>query len=68
MILKLCKILLITAIVAIHLNAQDLGTYGELFPVAETNLVEVIQSKLAKLEQDGSLKTYQAQVQSKVEA
>lgn len=50
------------------LSGKDLGVYGELFPVAETNLVEVIQSKLAKLEQDGSLKTYQAQVQSKVEA
>lgn len=48
--------------------AQDLGTYGELFPIAETNLVEVIERKLAKLEQNGSLKDYQAQVQSKVEA
>lgn len=50
------------------LTAKDLGIYGELFSIAEKNLVEVIQSKLAKLEQDGSLKTYQAQVQNKVQA
>lgn len=68
MILKLCKTLLIILTVTTLTNAKDLGTYGELFPILELNLVEVIQSKLTKLEQDGSLKTYQAQVQSKVEA
>lgn len=52
----------------VPLCAKDLGTYGEMFPILETNLVEVIKSKLAKLEQEGSLKAYQAQVQSKVES
>lgn len=64
----ICKTLLVAFIGISGGIAKDLGTFGEMFPIAETNLVEAIQSKLAKLEQDGSLKNYQAQVQSKVEA
>jgi conjugal transfer pilus assembly protein TraW len=43
-------------------HAKDIGVYGETFPIAEENLLEVIRKKLANMEADGSL----AQVQKKI--
>lgn len=43
-------------------QAKDLGVYGETFPIAEDNLLDVIRKKLAHMQADGSL----AQVQKKM--
>jgi conjugal transfer pilus assembly protein TraW len=53
-------ILIFSSSTALH--AKDLGVYGETFPIAEDNLLEVIRKKLANMEADGSL----AQVQKKM--
>jgi conjugal transfer pilus assembly protein TraW len=53
-------ILIFSSSTALH--AKDLGVYGETFPIAEENLLEVIRKKLANMEADGSL----AQVQKKI--
>ena len=36
-------------------QAKDLGVYGETFPIAEENLLNVIQSKLEAMEESGEL-------------
>ena len=47
-------------------QAKDLGTFGALFPVEENNLIEVIQAKLLKLQQAGTLEMHQQNIQAKV--
>ena len=37
----------------------DLGVYGELFPIQEKSLLEVIQTKLQALKESGSLEAHQ---------
>lgn len=48
------------------LCAKDLGVFGTLFPIEENNLIEVIQTRLAKLQQEGTLEKHQQNIQSKV--
>ena len=43
-------------------QAKDLGVYGETFPIAEENLLKVIQLKLKAMEENGEL----AHVQQKL--
>jgi len=47
---------------------QDYGIVGEVFPIQEKNLVDVIQAKLLKLQADGKLESYNQQVQAKVKS
>jgi conjugal transfer pilus assembly protein TraW len=47
-------------------HSIDHGVVGEVFPIHERNPVEVIQEKLAKLQKDGKLETYNRQIQAKV--
>ena len=49
-------------------HAVDYGIVGEVFPIKERNLVEVIQEKLLKLHADGKLETYNQQIQAKVKS
>ncbi len=46
---------------------KDLGTFGELFPIEENNLIEVIQARLAKLQQAGTLDMHQRNIQQKIQ-
>lgn len=48
-------------------NSQiiDLGTEGHVFEIIEENLLEVIQGKLKKLEEKGTLQTMQQEIQSR---
>ncbi|MAP25074.1 MAG: type-F conjugative transfer system protein TraW [Rickettsiales bacterium] len=43
----------------------DLGHEGHTFEIVEENLLEVIQTKLKKLEQEGSLKDLQQKIQAR---
>ena len=69
------KIALVTMLFASHLSAEnddrafvDYGIVGEVFPIQEKNLVDVIQAKLLKLQADGKLESYNQQVQAKVKS
>ena len=44
----------------------DFGVMGEVFPILEQNLIEVILQKLQKLQADGKLELYQKQIQDRV--
>jgi conjugal transfer pilus assembly protein TraW len=46
----------------------DYMIVGEVFPIQEKNLIEVIQAKLLKLQADGKLESYNQQVQSRVKS
>lgn len=47
-------------------SAKDLGTFGEVFPIAEKSLLEVIKTKLQKLQDDGALETHQEKIKEQV--
>lgn len=47
-------------------QAKDLGVFGALFPVEENSLIEVIQARLTKLQQEGTLETHQQQIQHRI--
>ena len=53
-------------IVAEAAEAVDFGVMGEVFPILEQNLIEVIMQKLQKLQADGKLEVYQKQIQDRV--
>lgn len=44
---------------------KDLGTYGETFPIQETNLLELIRGKLQKLSESGQLEEHQKVIVNK---
>ncbi|MFQ1018103.1 type-F conjugative transfer system protein TraW [Gilliamella sp. BG7] len=52
-------------IYSMNVTAKDLGVFGELFPVKENNLVEVIKHRLTEMEQDGSLDAINKEMQQK---
>jgi conjugal transfer pilus assembly protein TraW len=43
----------------------DLGVYGEVFPIQEKSLLEVIQTKLLVLKESGALETHQKAIAAK---
>lgn len=47
-------------------EAVDFGVMGEVFPILEQDLIEVIMQKLQKLQADGKLEVYQKQIQDRV--
>ena len=44
------------------LQAKDLGCHGELFPIKEESLLEVIKRRLLNMQKSGTLETYQKQL------
>jgi len=44
---------------------KDLGVYGEVFPIDEKSLLEVIQTKLLALKESGDLETHQKAIAAK---
>ena len=44
---------------------KDLGVYGEVFPIKEKSLLEVIQKKLLALKESGALETHQKAIAAK---
>lgn len=44
------------------LSAKDLGCHGEVFKIKEESLLEVIKSRLLKMQESGTLTTYQKQL------
>ena len=50
----------------IAVEVVDFGVMGEVFPILEQNLIEVIMQKLNKLQADGKLEVYQKQIQDRV--
>jgi conjugal transfer pilus assembly protein TraW len=56
-------VLILTLSVSAH--AKDLGVYGETFPIAEENLLTVIQNKLKTMEENGSLDKAQQELVQK---
>lgn len=59
--------LFLQSIAAKELGGLNLGTFGALFPVEENNLIEVIQARLAKLQQEGTLDMHQRNIQQKIQ-
>ena len=49
-------------------HPKDFGVVGEVFPIQEKNLIEVIQAKLLKLQANGKLEAYNSQIQAKVKS
>jgi len=48
-------------------NAEDKGVLGEVFPIIEEDLIDVIENKLGVLVKDGSLQSHQQEIQQRVE-
>lgn len=48
-------------------HAKDLGVYGETFPIAEDNLLTMIQAKLKTMEENGELAKIQQDLAQKAE-
>jgi conjugal transfer pilus assembly protein TraW len=46
--------------------AKDLGVFGEVFPIQEKSLIQVIQDKLQQLQDAGTLASYQTMIQERV--
>ena len=46
-------------------HAKELGVYGETFPIAEENLLTVIQNKLKGMAADGSIAHAQQEIARK---
>jgi len=46
--------------------AKNLGVFGEIFPIQEKNLIQVIQDKLQSLQDKGKLASYQDLIQKRV--
>lgn len=44
------------------LPAKDLGCHGEVFKIKEESLLEVIKARLLKMQESGTLQTYQKQL------
>jgi conjugal transfer pilus assembly protein TraW len=60
------SIMLIIVSSIMLVEAKDLGVFGELFEIAEENLLEQIQSKLLQLEKTGYWETAKKKIQRKV--
>lgn len=58
-------IFIFICIYSANVSAKDLGVFGELFPVKENNLIEVIKSRLVEMEQNGSLDAINKEMQQK---
>jgi conjugal transfer pilus assembly protein TraW len=52
-------------ICSLNVSAKDLGTFGELFPIKEDNLIDVIKHQLSEMEENGSLDTINKEMQQK---
>ena len=57
------KSVLILFLFSTSLQAKDLGTFGEIFPIAEENLLTVIKTKLQTLQNSGELEAHQKKIQ-----
>lgn len=47
-------------------DPKDLGTFGEVFPIQEKNLIDVIKTKLLKLQEEGMLDSYNQKIQTNI--
>lgn len=50
---------------SIDTQAKDLGTFGELFPIKERSLLDVIQEQLKTIEQNGGFDALNKEMQQK---
>ena len=57
------KTVFILFVFSTALQAKDLGTFGETFPIIEENLLSVIKTKLQKLGSSGELEVHQKKIQ-----
>lgn len=62
------KSLLLILAIACSAGAKDLGTWGDLYPVLEQDMLTFIQQRLKSMEADGSLAREQKAVQERVKA
>jgi len=62
------KSLLLILAIACSAGAKDLGTWGDLYPVQEQDMLTFIQQRLKSMEADGSLAREQKAVQERVKA
>jgi len=59
---KLINYFSLPLMLASTLPAKDLGCHGELFPIKEESLLEVIKRRLLNMQENGTLETYQKQL------
>jgi len=62
------KSLLLILAIACSAGAKDLGTWGDLWPIQEQDMLTFIQQRLKSMEADGSLVREQKVVQERVKA
>lgn len=62
------KSFLLILVIACSGGAKDLGTWGDLYPIQEQDMLTVIQQRLKSMEADGSLAREQKAVQERVKA
>ncbi|MBN9413079.1 MAG: type-F conjugative transfer system protein TraW [Candidatus Paracaedimonas acanthamoebae] len=59
---KLIRYFSVSLFMISSLPAKDLCCHGELFPIAEESLLEVIKRRLLNMQESGALETYQKQL------
>lgn len=63
---RLMKLVFLMFLSLTFLAAKDLGTFGETFPIAEKSLLEVIKTKLQKLQDEGRLALHQEEIKARL--
>lgn len=59
---KLINFFSLLFLLSSSLSAKDLGCHGEVFKIKEESLLEVIKARLLKMQENGSITTYQKQL------
>lgn len=59
---KLINFFSLSFLMVTSLSAKDLGCHGEVFKIKEESLLEVIKARLLKMQENGSITTYQKQL------
>ncbi len=59
---KLINFFSLSFLMVTSLSAKDLGCHGEVFKIKEESLLEVIKARLLKMQENGTITTYQKQL------
>lgn len=63
---KALALLICVASAPLPLKAKDFGVQGAVFPIREDSLLEVIHSRLKKVQEEGKLVSHQQEIQKRV--
>lgn len=62
------KMILLFASVSCSVMAKDIGTFGQLFPIAEPDIMDLIQGRMQHMEDDGEMARIREKAEKDVKA